>query len=117
MDVVKETIEVHVLTLIFFFSLRLCWCALNGVEVKRIYFGILFVHIAILGTAAQSVDILRSMKLLEHFVDVMKNLNIMWGVVFGVGSCSNMCALCEWKSTFQHFVAKILPKFVFLVQS
>ena len=40
------------------------------------------------------VDNLRSVKLLEHFVGVMKKLSIMWVVVIGVGSWSVMCGLC-----------------------
>ena len=65
---------------------------LNGVEVKHLVRCSLCVFV-ILGVAAPFVDNLRSMNLLEHIVGVMKKLNNMWFVVFGVGSWSIMCGL------------------------
>ena len=44
------------------------------------------------------VDNLRFVKLSEHIVGVMKKLNIMWVVVFSVGSWSVMCGLCTFVS-------------------
>ena len=55
-------------------------------------------YIVIVGVATPFVDNLRSVKLLEHFVGVKKKLNIMWVVVFGVGSWSVMCGLCTFVS-------------------